>query len=337
MTASPRLVSVPSRLRAAVYAGLLLLYGALASAAGTPVGTVIQNTATVNFDLAGTATTIVTNTVSITVVERIDVIVTVQSPQVLVASNDAGQALLFTVTNTGNGSEVFQLAIDNTIAGDDFDPVAAVPAIYFDSDASGDFDAVLDQAYTPGGNDPTLAADASIDVFLVNDIPAALVNGNVGRSQLTASSATGTGAPGTEFTGQGDGGVDAIVGLTGGAGSDIGEYIVADVQLNVTKAQSVADPFGGNEPVPGATVTYTIAVEVLGTGTATASVMNDPIPTFSSYVPNSLTLNTLSLTDAIGDDAGEFDTAVVPAIVVRLGNLTLADGVQTIEFQVTID
>lgn len=336
MTAGRRLVSAWTRVRASFIAGALMLYGAVAGAVGAPPGTVIENTATVTFDLAGTLTTVVTNTTTLTVVERIDVAVTVQSPQVLVTENDANRALLFTVANTGNGAEIFQLAIDNVIAGDDFDPVAAVPAIYFDTDASGDFGAA-DLPYTLGVNDPSLGIDETVDVFLVNNIPTPLANGSIGRSQLTATSVTGSGPPGTEFLGQGDGGVDAIVGTTGGQASGVGEYVVSDVQINVVKAQAVADPFGGTEPVPGATITYTITVEVVGAGTATASAVNDPIPGFSTYLPNSLTLNSVALTDAVGDDAGEFDTAVAPTIVARLGDLTLADGIQTVAFQVTID
>lgn len=335
-TPSQRLVAAGMRVQASVIFWVLLAYGSVAVAAGTPVGTVIENTASVTFDLAGTPTTVLTNTTSLTVVERVDVVVTLQSPQVLVAANDTNRALLFTVTNTGNGSEDFTLAIDNVLVGDNFDPIAAVPAIFFDTDASGDFNAG-DVQYTPGTNDPSLAADASIDVFLVNDIPGAVVNGNIGRSQLTATSATGTGAPGTVFAGQGDGNVDAVIGSTGGEASEFGEYLVSDVQITAVKTQAVADPFGGTEPVPGATITYTITVQVIGGGTATASVFNDLIPTFTTYVPNSITLNAASLTDVLGDDAGEFDTAVVPTIVVRLGDLTAAGGIQTVEFQVTID
>lgn len=316
--------------------GLIVMMSQSAWAVGTPVGTLIENTATVDFILSGTPTTLVSNTTSITVIERIDVVVTLQSPQVLVAPNDTNRALLFTVTNTGNGSETFQLAIDSAIAGDDFDPIPSVTAIYFDTDGSGDFNAG-DVAYVPGTNDPVLAADASIDVLLLNDIPGAVVNGNIGRSQLTATSATGSGAPGTEFTGQGDGGVDAIVGFSGGQDADIGEYLVSDVLVNVIKTASIADPFGGTQPIPGATITYTITVEVTGTGTATASVISDPIPTFSTYAPGSITLNAAALSDAIDADAGEFDTGGAPTVVVRLGDLTQADGIQTIEFQVTID
>ena len=240
-----------------------------------------------------------------------------------------------TLTNTGNGSEAFILSVDNAIAGNDFDPISAVPSFYVDSDGSGDFnagDVVYDNA-TP----PLLAADASLDILMVHDIPGTAANNDVGQSQLTATAITGSGSPGDEFTGQGDGGVDAIVGTSGAADSDTAEYLVSDVMINVVKAQAVADPFGGNEPVPGATITYTVTIEVVGTGTATASLVRDPIPTYTTYVPNSIVLNTAAISDVVDTDAGEFDTSGAPTIVVRLGDLTAADGVQTVEFQVTID
>lgn len=305
-------------------------------ATGTPAGTVIENTATVSFDLAGTTLTITSNTTTITVVERIDVVVTLQSPQILVAPNDTNRALLFRVTNTGNGTETFALAIDSSLSGDDFDPVPALPPIYFDTDGSGDFN-VGDLPYNPGVNDPVLPADGSVDIFLVNNIPGTVVNAELGFSQLTATSLTGTGAPGTEYTGQGDGGVDAIIGTSGGEDLDVGEYLVSEVQISVIKAQAVSDPFGGTQALPGATITYTITVEVTSSGTATASVLQDLIPTFSTYLPNSITLNAAAVSDATDADAGEFDTSGVPTVVVRLGDLTQVDGLQTVIFEVTID
>lgn len=314
----------------------MALSASAALAAGTPVGTVIQNTATVDFDLAGTPVTLQSNTTTITVVERIDVSVALQSPQQLVAPNDSNQALLFTVTNLGNGSESFALAIDSVLAGDDFDPTPSATPIYFDTDGSGDF-SVGDTAYTAGSNDPVLAADASIDILILNDIPGTVVNGDIGRSQLTATSLTGTGPAGTGFAGQGDGGVDAVIGTTTGTAADTGEYLVSDVSVSVVKAQSISDPFGGSQAVPGATITYTVTVQVTNAGTATASVVRDPIPTFTTFVPGSLTLNAAALSDATDADAGEFDTVGAPTVVVRLGDLTQADGIQTVIFQVTID
>jgi uncharacterized repeat protein (TIGR01451 family) len=321
----------------AIFSGcVLLLSGATAGAVGTPVGTVIQSTATVDFDLAGTPLTLQSNTTTITVVERIDVIVTRQSPQIQVTSGDAGRAILFSVTNTGNGSEAFALAIESVLTGDDFDPLPAVPPIYFDTDSSGDFNAG-DLAYNPGVNDPVLAADASLDVFIVNDIPGVVSNGQTGLSQLIATAVTGSGAPGTEFANQGDGGMDAVVGTSGGEDADVGEYLVSDVVISVVKSQLISDPFGGTQPLPGATITYTVSIEITSAGTATASVFSDLVPTYTSFVPASITLNALALSDAADADAGEYDTAGAPRVVVRLGDLTQADGIQTVVFQVTID
>ena len=335
-TAAQGLVLTHSWARTIFRVCVLWALSATAGAVGTPAGTIIENSATVSYDLAGAPVSLQSNTTTITVVERIDVAVTTQSPQVVVSANDTNRALLFTVTNTGNGTESFTLAIDSILAGDDFDPVPAASPIYFDTDGSGDFN-IGDQAYVAGTNDPVLAADESVDVFLVNDIPGGVANGNIGFSQLTATSLTGTGAAGTEFSGLGDGGVDAIIGATGGEDSDTGEYLVSDVLISVVKTQVVSDPFGGSEPVPGATITYTITVEVMSTGTATASVLRDAIPTYSTYVPNSITLNAGAVSDAVDGDAGEFDTTSAPTVVVRLGDLTQGDGVQTVEFDVTID
>jgi len=243
-------------LQSAAFAGVLLSSSGSALAAGTAVGTTIQNTATVDFTLGGTPLTVSSNTTTIVVAERLDIVVTLQSGQVLVSANDVNQALLFTVTNTGNGAELILLSIDSLIAGDQFDPTPAVPEIYFDTDGSGDL-SPGDVAYNPGVNDPNLAADASVDILIVNDIPGTVVNGDIGRSELTAAAATGTGVPGTVYAGQGDGGTDAVVGATGAEAAQVGEYLVSDILINVVKAQLVSDPFGGTEPIPGSTLVST--------------------------------------------------------------------------------
>ena len=318
-----------------IWTALCLLCGDL-WAAGTPAGTVIENTARVDFDVNGTSASVSSNTISISVDERIDVVITPLSPQALVAPGDAARSLLFRVNNIGNGSELFVFAMDSTLVGDDFDPQPAVPPIYFDSDASGDL-SPGDVAYVAGSNDVVLAPDESVDILLVNDIPAGIANGQAGRSELTATSGTGTGSPGDLFAGQGDGGVDAVLGTSGGSASAGAEYLVSDVQLSVVKSVLVSDPMGGSEPVPGATLTYTVTIEVTNSGTATNSVFADPIPVNTSYVVSSISLNGSGLTDAAADDAGELDTTGVPTVVVRLGDLTQGSGVQTVAFDVVIE
>ena len=319
-----------------VVVSILLAGSNGAWATGTAAGTAIDNVAIVNFDLGGVNTTQDSNTVTLRVLERLDVVVTLQSPQVIVAPNETNASLLFTVTNSGNGVDEFELFIDSNLAGDDFDPLPATPAIYFDSDSSGDF-TVGDVAYVLGGNNPQLAADESVDILLVNNIPPGVVNNWLGRSELTATSTTGTGLPGETLVGLGDGGLDAVLGASGGTAAVIGEYLVSAVQMNIQKSVVVVNPLGGTEPTTGATLTYTVTLEVLNGGTATAGVFSDPIPQFSTYVANSILLNGGNLTDALADDAGELDTSGAPTVVVRLGDLTLASGIQTVVFQVTID
>lgn len=326
-----------ARLVAAAATGVgLCCLAQVAHAEGTPAGTVIENTASVSFELGGNPATLDSNTTTITVVERIDVAVTLQSPQTLVTADDVDRPLLFTVVNTGNGTETFQLAINSVISGDDFDPVPSTNPIYFDTDGSGDF-TIGDVLYERGVNDPVLAADESVAILILNDIPDTVVNGQIGFSELLVTSATGTGAAGQNFAGQGDGGVDAVLGSSAGDDAATGEYLVSDVQISVVKSQSVSDPFGGSEPIPGATITYTIEVSVAGSGTAVSSVVNDAIPTFTTFVPGSLQLDSSGLTEAVDTDEGELDTSGTPTIVVRLGDVTSGTSPRTVQFQVLID
>ena len=308
-----------------------------AHAAGTPAGTNIQNTAQVSYTVGSSTVTASSNTSTVRVAEMLDAVLTLASSTVQVSPGATAEELVFTLTNTGNGSETFNLtALSAGVVGDDFDPTLAVPAIYFDSDSSGDFSGP-DVAYTAGANDPVLAADASVRLLVINNIPNTALNGNRGRSQLTAAAASGTGAPGTSFGFVGDGGVEAVAGTTGGDAVLFGEYLVADVQLSAVKTQSIVDQFGGQRPLPGARINYQIVVTHSGSGTATASGFSDLIPANTTYVTGSLQLNGAALSDTADGDAGTFVSAPAPEVRVTLGDLSGASGPQTIEFAVTIN
>jgi uncharacterized repeat protein (TIGR01451 family) len=322
--------------RALLVVGLLAAAGSV-QAAGAPAGALISNTAQVTYTLGGGSVNTPSNTVTLTVAEILDVVVTLQSPTIAVTPGSTAQVLVFRVTNTGNGPEAFQLGMTSVLGGDDFDPVPAAPAIYFDTDASGTLTAA-DTPYTAGSNDPTLSADAFTTLLVVNAIPAPLANGARGLSRLTAAARTGTGAPGTAFAGQGAGGTDAVVGTTGADGEATGEYQVADLQLAALKSATVLDPFGGTRVVPGARINYQVVVTPTGTGTAAGAVFSDAIPANTSYVAGTLRLNGAALTDDGGDaDAGSYLTVPQRAVRVALGNLTQASGPQTVVFAVTVD
>lgn len=329
---------VSVRIRATALAVLALVGAHGAFALGTPAGTAIESTAQVSYQMAGAALTASSNTATLNVAERLDVVLTIANAIASVSPSETQGELLFTLTNTGNGTETFELVpLSAGIVGDDFDPQLSTPAsLYFDTDESGDF-SPSDQAYVPGTNDPVLAADASVRILLLNDIPSTALDGQRGRSQLTARAITGSGAPGTPFENLGDGGVDAVVGATGGQAEAFGEYFVGAVQLQAIKSQTISDQFGGARPMSGARIAYQIVLTPVGAGTASAVLFTDAIPANTTYVAGSLALNGATQTDAADGDAGQFMSAPQAQVQLALGDLSAASGPQTIEFAVTID
>ncbi len=314
-----------------------------ARAVGTAAGTTIGNSATVTADVAGTPVTITSNVDVVTVEEVLDTDVTLLSAgNVLTPSPAVDRVLTFRVTNLGNGVDTVALAGVVAIGGDDFDPVLG--SLVLDTNGNGVYDAGIDTPHAAGVNDPVLdannPANDDVVVFLLAAIPAALLDGSLGAAQLGATSTTGSGAPGTVIAGGGDGGaIDAIVGPGGAQDDAQGTYQVSSVQLQIAKSSSVADPFGGAQPLPGATITYTLVVTVTGSGNADNVVVADPIPANTTYVAGSMTLNAGALTDASDaptDDA-DFGVSTPGAITVGLGTLPAGGPAQTVTFAVTID
>jgi len=311
----------------------LLAFAGHAQAVGTPAGTSIVNTASVTYtNEFGAVLSVNSNPATVQVDEVLNVTVAnLDAGNVAVSSPDADKPLTFRITNTGNGSETFRLTANLALAGDQFDPV--FDRIVVDSNGNGVFDPALDTVYVSGTNDPVLNPDQSVVVFLVSDIPGGFSNGEVGLASLTASAATGTGAPGATFPGAGTGGGAAVVGATGGADTDQNGYVAPSATTNFVKTQSVSDPFGGSNPIVGATVTYTLTFTVGGTGSVDNGLISDPIPANTSYVAGSLTLNGAPLTDGADADAGRFTGS---AIEVSLGTLA-APTTQTVTLQVRIN
>jgi uncharacterized repeat protein (TIGR01451 family) len=103
------------------------------------------------------------------------------------------------------------------------------------------------------------------------------------------------------------------------------------------KSQAVVDQFGGTRAVPGARINYTVIVTATGTGSAGSAAFSDGIPANTTYVPGTLRLNSLALSDAADADAGDFTNAPTARLRVQLGTLTAASGPQAIEFAVVIN
>ena len=302
-----------------------------AQAAGTRAGSTISNTASASYDTGGGAQTVDSNQVDLLVDELLDVAVDSSDPaDVPTTPGATAQLLTYSVTNNGNGVEEFALSTIANGAGDDFDPT--VTQIYID-DGDGIFDANQDTLYTAGGAGPVLNPDESVTVFVLSTTPGGVVDGDRGTVSLVAEAKTGTGNPGDSFAGQGEGGGDAVVGSTGGDGQDTGAFIVSAAAVTLSKSAVIVDPFGGSEPVPGATITYSIVATVAGTGSVTGLAVTDNIPADTSYVAGSLRVGSTVLTDTADTDAGDYNgTRINVALGAVAGGQT-----RTVTFQTTID
>lgn len=328
-----RFYPVSGRLGASALMLTIAFVAAPAHAAGTVAGTTISNTATATYtDPSGNPVSVPSNTVDLRVDEVLDVkVVTAESGDVASQPGATNQVVRYTVTNTGNGPEAFRLASITAIGGDSFDPNAT--SIVLDSNGNGVYDPGVDTVYVSGSNDPLLAPDASIRVFILSTIPGSAADGNRGQIDLTATAVTGSGPAGTVFAGQGSGGGDAVVGTTTAVGRDRNFYIVSAATVALVKTATVLDPFGGSRSVPGSIITYSLVATVSGSGTLANLAVGDPVPASTTYVPGSITAQGSSISDATDGDSGEF---AANRVSVRFGS-TAGGQTRTVTFKVKIN
>ena len=302
-----------------------------AYAAGTLAGTDITNVASATYDTPSGPVTIASNTVVIKVDELLDVTVAATDPGDVTTSPGAtGNVLTYRVTNTGNGNEAFALTANVANGGDDFDPT--LQQIVIDTNNNGVYDPGVDEVYVAGTNDPVIAPDQSKNIFIITSTPAGVTDGDRGNVGLLAVAVTGSGAPGTSFAGAGQGGGDAVVGTTGADATANGFLAVQAASVSLVKSASIVDPFGGNRPVPGAVVTYSLVATVSGSGSLNNLVITDPIPVGSQYQVASMTLEAAALTDAADADAGDYNGT---RISVTAGTVP-AGQTRTVTFRVLI-
>jgi len=354
-------------------AGILLvpvmLMAGAAHAAGTVAGTSIVNTANVSYTVGTLSVNKSSNPVTTVVSQITDINITALSSPVSVNPGDTGSAMAFRVTNTGNGSDTFNLVANSTgLIGGVFNPTLV--SIIADSNNNGVYEPTLDLLTATATG--ALPADGSATFFVLNNIPVTVLDAQTGLTALTGTSITATGVAGIVTAGGGVGGVDVMVGAAGGTATTQGNYIVTSITItpkglvgggpfppgppptgytlgDYAKAFNVTDPYGGTSPVPGATVEYVLWFSVAGSGTATNAIIGDDIPANTTYVPGSirfssdagLTINPLAdATPQLGGTLPFTAGAGVPGlgqVQVVLGNMTSASPVQMVTFKVTIN
>ena len=342
-----------------------------AYAAGTAAGTSINNAAQLSYVQGINSLLANSNTASFRVDEIINVRVTAPAVTTAVFSPDQNKALLFLVTNVGNGPESFNLNVNLApSAADQFDPLpGGTGQLFIDTNGNGTFESGTDTAIV---GPVTINADQSLRVLVVSNIPAGRNNGDLGVVTLTAVSTTpgAAAAPvGTILAGAGTpagGGppVNAIIGIGAGGRTDSGSddaangtYQVSSVVITVTKALlSVTSPAGvttagcnvASPPaacaviIPGTRVTYRITLTVTGAGTAQAVQFSDAIPANTTWVPGNLRVDGAARTDAAdGDNASCTGCgSATGAVSVNFGNITVVPAtpeVHPIDYQLTIN
>lgn len=151
----------------------------------------------------------------------------------------------------------------------------------------------------------------------------------------------------------------AIDGAYDGIHSTLGAYLVNGVKVTLTKTVTVVDPNGSAVVMPNAVMTYQIAVDLTGSGTADNLVITDPLPANTTYSANTIsitcnsgtyagggacgvgTIGTPQLPATKGDidtdgDYADFNYSNANTVTVTLGNVTSPANF-IITFKATID
>ena len=354
----------------------LIAIGLLASqqsfAIGTPAGDSVENTASVQYFVGGVQQNAIdSNTASFLVDQRVDfTLAEVDGAPTAVTPGLADAVTTFTLTNTGNALQDFNLSAVNLVGGTvngntDTGQVEDPPRVFADTNGSGVFDA---------GDDvfvDELSADAgtnSILVFVVANVPVGLLNGDGANVEITATAhdagAAGLGALTTDDAGDvDDTAVVQVVFANGnGGGFEVSQdgYAVASAALAATKGSVVIDDgFSVTNPkaIPGATIEYTVTILNTGAQDATGVGLVDPLDSnvtiaLGEYVGGDAEVDqggalfdscTLDATDIDGDGCGIFpgvtgpEVRMTPAALTLGGTVSGTDNDAVFRFRVTIN
>lgn len=319
---------------------IAVCFGAVSAVAlaqgNTAAGTSIVNRASVTYQLGSEPQPALSASVAIQVDQIINVSAAWQdSSAVTATAGTKTPALTYVLENDSNGPDSFSLSVSSQPhSSSGF--TAAGCGIWFDTNNDGVY-SPGDKVYTPGVNDPVLAAGARQRVFVVCTVPASTPDGSESDITLSADSNTVTGPPGTAVNESKAPYVVAEAGSSGGQAKAVATYVASGIDFDIPLSQTVTDPDGGNQAVDGSIITYTIKVSPKGSGNGNNLQVTDPIPTYTTYVPGSLTLNGVSLTDAQSDNDGGYYDAGQNAIFVNLGSRASNATPDTITFKVKID
>jgi len=347
-----------------------------AFALGTAADTDIDNFATVDYQVSGASQSPVTsNSTTFKVDQVVDLTVAEgDGAETAVVPNQQDAVARFTVTNTGNAAQDFNLSVSNVATNpfgvpDDFDPTAFT--IVVDVNNNNVYDVGVDTAtfIDELGPDATgdEATDNVISVFVLADIPLGPTPGQGANIQLVATALEG-GASGTEgnvqvaSSGPNTDGLEVAISNATDSADDA--YLVGAVAALAANKTSrvVSDPLGGAFPnavaVPGAVVEYTITITNSGSVPATDVTVSDTLQSELAFATggydvgvtdSDVQIDSLGATSYCIAESGGTDTngdgCVLTGDVLTVGAAgttadalaNAPDNVVTVRFQVSIN
>jgi uncharacterized repeat protein (TIGR01451 family) len=264
-----------------------------AHAAAPSAGTNISNIASASYtDSNGSNKTVTSNVVTTTVLQVASF--TLIADQTKTANANGQVSLSHTLTNTGNGSDTFNVAVanndtrDNTTDNYDFSGLK----VYLDANKDG-----VPDSQTPVTS-VTLAAGESVNLI----VQATTASNNVTAGDLGKLTVSAISGFDTSVTAKN---VDTVK-ITNGA------------VISLLKSASVSNVDATSSSPAAREVEYTLAYQNTGNTTATNVTITDVLPAGLTYVAGSATVNGTAVSDAADADGYNFTsgtaTLVIPAV-----------------------
>jgi len=274
-------------------------------AKGTVAYTPIANQADVAYEVGGIDHNLSSNTDTFIVDQVVDVQVNWQdTAPVKVAEGDHGRVLTFRVTNEGNGDDNLTLGYEHNTSSD-FTPTDI--GIFRDTNGNGHYDPGVDLNVSR----VTLGVDENVTLFIVGAIPDDNTTApNKSAHEFLHATSESNATAGADRPHA----LDIV--LRKPHDVDQGVWVVRDYWLRSEKNATVHSD--DNATHTGTRVTYAIGVWIGGNAAGhsiTQIHLHDAIPTGTQYLPGTLHLDGVALTDPADGDVGQCDGTVVDVAV----------------------
>lgn len=310
------MISVIRQMRTVL--GIAVLLSSLAGvqvavAAGTDAGVTVGNRATVNYTVGTVAQAPIESSptgnstpgvgaganTNFVVDRRIDFTVTETGGGAATVSPGLANAVAtYTVTNTSNAAEGFQLSASNvggTLFGNADSTDVTNLRVFVDNPGAGGTAGVYDALFDTVGFVNTLAEDGNVVVFIVADVPLTVINGqfaNVRLQAIAAQVGSNGATPEVETAGADTAGVDVVFGDAGRDATETADdqFAVTSAALTITKSSAIiSDPFNGTganrKAIPGAVIEYVVSIANTGTAPAGSVRLSDTLDATLAFTP----------------------------------------------------